>query len=193
MEILGYGSGLSQNEPELKTELCRKAWEMLRAFGDETSHEIEIEAENHELDIDDKTEIYESTETGYINYGDMEEYSVVIDQYPFMNGKMCSDIGFVVLHLGRQDNYHVVADEQQIVFRQEAHPYGPEILIGDNDQLETVAGLEQLIEVGTFLEYIKTIAWKDFVSDPFSSINTYPQSDLLRSLNSMLFSEEDNL
>jgi hypothetical protein len=193
MDILGYGSGVSRNEPEIKTVLCRKAWEMLRAFGDEICHEIQLEPEFHGFDANEELELYESTETEYIKYGEFEDFSVVIDQYPFMKGRMCSDVGYVALHLSRYDRYEEVVEEQQIVFRQEIHPKGADILIGDNNQLDIVGGFKQLIEIGTFLEFVKNIAWQRFIENPFSYINTYPQSDLIRSLHSMLFSEEDNL
>lgn len=97
------------------------------------------------------------------------------------------------MHINKYDVFDDVEQEQQIVFRQETHYDGACILFGDNEELVEVESYEDLVEIATFLEFIRKIGWNRFAENPFSRINLYPQSELLQSINAMLTDDEDDM
>lgn len=87
MEILGYTQNIGLEDPDLKTLICRNAWEILQAFGDEMNHDIEIGREYPNFGYENDRERFECSDTEYIKYGDDKDYSVLFDQFPSINGK----------------------------------------------------------------------------------------------------------
>ncbi len=173
---------------DFTTSLTRKAWHMLRSFGNETYENFDPT----DMDLEtEEGEVYEAFCTEYIYYGRHQQHRALLDQFPSFDGVTVTEIGFVALHLAEVDDFDDPTAQQQIVFRLESHRLGAAIFNGGYVECGEVTELDDLLQIDAFLNGLECVMWQNQLSNGFSSVNCLPFSDTMRRIGIFLSQEAD--